>query len=329
MTSHSPPLGGVRGGSSLITMLQNVTSVEMPIDEQFRIRKNHFRGGKGRKRFCVVTGTHGDELEGQYVVFKLAEMLRQHPEKLNGVVDLYPALNPLGIDSIQRGVPAFDLDMNRIFPGDPHGSMVEKVAHDIYTDLRGADMVIDIHSSNMFLRELPQVRISEQTAETLVPYAKMLNIDLIWVHQAATVLESTLAHSLNVVGTPVLVAEMGIGMRINRKLCNQLLHGILNLMHHMGIWADEVDPSLINEPIISEGDSVDFLNAATSGIFVPEAHNDRTAIVEPGQLIGQIISPLKGEVLQEVRAPHRGILFTIRAYPIIYEGSLLARIHKL
>ena len=66
-----------------------------------------------------------------------------------------------------------------------------------------------------------------------------------------------------------------------------------------------------------------------SGFFadgVPILANRR---VEAGQVIGQIISPLTGEVLQEVRAPHRGILFTIRAYPIIYEGSLLARIHKL
>lgn len=310
-------------------MIQNVTSMEMPIDEQFRIKKNHFRGGNGKKRFCVVTGTHGDELEGQYVVFKIAEMIRQHPERLNGIVDIYPALNPLGIDSIQRGVPAFDLDMNRIFPGNPRGSMVEKVAHDIYTDLRGSDMVIDIHSSNMFLRELPQVRISEQTAETLVPYAKLLNIDLIWVHQAATVLESTLAHSLNSTGTPVLVAEMGVGMRINHTLCQQLFLGIVNLMYSMGIWTEPVDQTLLHEPIVSQGNSVDFLNATTSGVFVTEAHNGRNAIVEPGQIIGQIISPLTGEVLQEVRAPHRGILFTIRAYPIIYEGSLLARIHKL
>lgn len=301
----------------------------MPIDEQFCIRKNRFRGGRGNKRFCVVTGTHGDELEGQFVVFKIAEMIRQHPERLNGIVELYPALNPLGIDSIQRGVPAFDLDMNRIFPGNPRGSMVEKVAHDIYTDLRGADMVIDIHSSNMFLRELPQVRISEQTAQKLVPYAKQLNVDLIWIHQAATVLESTLAHSLNSVGTPVLVAEMGVGMRINHSLCQQLFDGIVNLMHNMGIWSEAVPADRLHEPIISEGDSVDFLNATYSGIFVTEAHTDRSAVVEAGQKLGQIISPLSGEVLQEVHAPHRGILFTIRAYPVIYEGSLLARIHKL
>ena len=123
--------------------------------------------------------------------------------------------------------------------------------------------------------------------------------------------------------------KMGVGMRINHSLCEQLFNGIVNLMHSMGIWTEPVDQSLIHEPIVSQGNSVDFLNATTSGIFVTEAHNGLTSIVEEGQSIGQIISPLTGEVLQEVRAPHRGILFTIRAYPVIYEGSLLARIHKL
>ena len=100
----------------------------MPVDEEFRIVKNHLTSGKG-PRICIVTGTHGDELEGQYVCYLIARMVKQRPFCLHGTIDIYPALNPLGIDSMQRGVPAFDLDMNRIFPGKPRGSMIEKVAH--------------------------------------------------------------------------------------------------------------------------------------------------------------------------------------------------------
>ena len=297
----------------------------MPVDEEFRIVKNHLTRGKG-KRICIVTGTHGDELEGQYVCFLLAQMVSEHLEKLTGTVDIYPALNPLGIDTMQRGVPAFDLDMNRIFPGNSRGSMIEKVAHDIYTDLSGADMVIDIHASNIFLREIPQVRISEMTAPTLVPYAKLMGIDFIWIHQAATVLESTLAHSLNSTGTPCLVAEMAVGGRISHSMCRSLAAGIQNLMYHLGIWSEEPSTPL-GESIVCQGaDSVEFLNAQTSGVFVTEMKNDRQ--VRRGQSIGQIISPLTGKVLSEVVCPCDGLLFTIRAYPIVYEGSLLGRIFK-
>lgn len=308
-------------------MIQNVTSLEMPVDEEFRIVKNHFTNGKG-KRICIVTGTHGDELEGQYVCYLIAKMVKENMHLLQGTIDIYPALNPLGIDSMQRGVPAFDLDMNRIFPGNSRGSMIEKVAHDIYTDLSGADMVIDIHASNIFLREMPQVRISEQTAELLVPYAKLMGIDFIWIHQAATVLESTLAHSLNSTGTPCLVAEMGVGGRISHAMCHQLVDGIQNMMFHMGIWQEEPDKSRLKESIVSQGENtVAFLNATTSGVFITELHNDTT--VQKGQLIGQIISPLTGDVLSDVKAPCDGLLFTLRAYPMVYEGSLLGRIHRL
>ena len=50
-----------------------------------------------------------------------------------------------------------------------------------------------------------------------MPFVKLLNLDFIWVHEAATVLQSTIAHSLNSLGTPTLVVEMGIGMRITQS----------------------------------------------------------------------------------------------------------------
>ena len=129
-------------------MIKTIVSTELPVDEQFRIRKNVIHHGREGLRFCVVTGTHGDELEGQMVCYELSRIVGEHPEQLTGTLEIYPALNPLGIDTIQRGIPNFDLDMNRIFPGDPQGTMAEQTAHAIIEDIKGADMVIDIHSSN-------------------------------------------------------------------------------------------------------------------------------------------------------------------------------------
>ena len=36
--------------------------------------------------------------------------------------------------------------------------------------------------------------------------------------------------------------------------------------------------------------------------------------------------PLTGEILQTLRSPSDGLLFTLREYPVVYEGSLIARI---
>lgn len=309
-------------------MIQTIVSTDLPVDEKWQIRKNVLTGGTGKKRICIVTGTHGDELEGQYVCYRLNRMVAEHPEWLDGTLEIYPALNPLGIDSITRGIPGFDLDMNRIFPGAEEGTMAESLVHRLMLDLQGADMVIDIHSSNIFLREIPQVRINVNTADRLVPYAQWLRMDFIWVHEAATVLESTLAHSLNSLGTPVLVVEMGVGMRINHGYCERLVDGILHLMYQMGMWREVPDLSRSpQESIVSGIGGVEFVNAEASGVFLTENRNNE--LVEQGEEIGCIVSPLTGETLQRVTAPARGLMFTLRAYPVVYEGSLLARIYKM
>ena len=308
-------------------MIKTIVSTALPINERFAIRKNIIRNGKGNRRVCIVTGTHGDELEGQMVCYLVAKYLNEHIDLLDGTVEIYPALNPLGIDTIQRGIPNFDLDMNRIFPGNPNGTMAEQAAHLIVEDLKGADLVFDIHSSNLYLRETPQVRINVLNEKELVPLAQRLNIDFVWVHDAATVLESTLAHSLNSTGTKCLVAELGVGQRINHKMCNRLTLGIFNLMKDLGMWKGEIQQSLISNPIVCKGDNVEFLNAATSGIFITELKCG--VVVAEGEEIGQIVEPMTGTVLSRVISPVEGYMFTIRAYPIVYEGSLMARIFRI
>ena len=308
-------------------MIKTIVSTTLPINERFAIRKNIIKNGKGNRRVCIVTGTHGDELEGQMVCYLVAKQLNENLDLLDGTVEIYPALNPLGIDTIQRGIPNFDLDMNRIFPGNPNGTMAEQTAHLIVEDLKGADLVFDIHSSNLYLRETPQVRINVLNEKELVPLAQRLNIDFVWVHDAATVLESTLAHSLNSTGTKCLVAELGVGQRINHKMCNRLTLGIFNLMKDLGMWKGEIQQSLISNPIVCKGDNVEFLNAATSGIFITELKCG--VVVAEGEEIGQIVEPMTGTVLSRVISPVEGYMFTIRAYPIVYEGSLMARIFRI
>lgn len=309
-------------------MIKTVAQVALPVDELLEIKKRRImpvNKSKGMKRISIVTGIHGDELEGQYVCFELARRIEENIDMLTGIVDIYPAMNPLGIDSITRGIPAFDLDMNRLFPGNIDGNMTETLAAGILKDVSGSDVVIDIHASNIYLTEIPQIRINELHEEELVPLAKEVNVDFVWVHGASTVLESTFAYSLNSTGTPCLVVEMGVGMRITKAYGNQLVDGIFNLMRKMGIWAG--DTGATREPIISKNpDDVSFLNAGTGGLFIPDVKHWEK--LKCGDRIGQIIDPLSGKVLEEVISPVDGILFTIRDYPIVDEGSLVGRLLK-
>lgn len=307
-------------------MIKEVASVDLPVDETLSIKKRRIKPAgktKGMKRISIVTGIHGDELEGQYVCFEVARRIEKEMDKLAGIVDIYPAMNPLGIDSITRGIPAFDLDMNRLFPGNIDGNMTEYLAAEIMKDVSGSDLVIDIHASNIYLREIPQIRINELHEKELVPFAREANVDFVWVHGASTVLESTFAYSLNSTGTPCLVVEMGVGMRITEEYGEQLTEGIFNLMKKLGIWLGDAASS--REPLISKNsDDVSYLNASIGGLFIPKVHHWEK--LKEGDLIGQIIDPLSGKILDEVLSPVDGILFTIREYPIVDEGSLVGRL---
>ncbi|MDD7185008.1 MAG: M14 family metallopeptidase [Oscillospiraceae bacterium] len=304
-------------------MIKTSAQAMLSVNEKLKIQKNSIKNGNSKKRISIVTGTHGDELEGQYICYALGKYLNENISRLNGTVDIYPALNPLGIDSITRGIPNYDLDMNRTFPGTESGTMPEMIAHEILEDIKGSDICIDIHASNIFLREIPQIRISVPTAEMLVPYAKMLNVDFVWVHESATVLESTLAHSLNSSGTKTLVVEMGVGMRITKGYCSQLMNGIINLLVNLEILKDTDSPS-VREPVISLDGAVGFVNSPSAGIFVPEASFGN--IIEEGSIIGNVVNPLTAKITEQVTAPCSGLLFTLREYPVVYGGSLIARI---
>ena len=303
-------------------MTETIASAALAVHENLNIQKRRIQNGKRSTRLSLVTGTHGDELEGQYLAYIVGSFIDKNIDMLDGIVDIYPALNPMGIDSITRGIPMFDLDMNRVFPGSENGTMAEMLCATIVNDISGSDVCIDVHSSNIFLKEIPQIRMSVPTAETLMPYAKLMNVDFIWIHDAATVLESTLAHTLNTRGTKTLVVEMGVGMRITKEYCDQLFDGVLNLMKGLGMWKGETDS--VREPVVSVGRKVGFVNSDAAGIFVPFANFGDT--VKKGDHIGDVVDPLTSKIVEKVKAVCDGLIFTLREYPVVYGGSLLARI---
>ena len=83
-------------------MIESVVSVGYPVDETLHIKKNRLTPEKGlsggEKRISIVTGTHGDELEGQYVAWKLNRVLREHPEQ-----SLLENQLAIDVDKLRRG----------------------------------------------------------------------------------------------------------------------------------------------------------------------------------------------------------------------------------
>lgn len=305
-------------------MIESLVSVRLPADEELTIKKNRLTGVgcEDGKRIAVVTGIHGDELEGQYVCYELVRLITANMAHLKGTVDIYPSINPLGMESVSRAVPMSGLDMNRVFPGSTSGAVAENIAAKLVEDIKGADVCVDIHANNIFIREIPQVRISSAESSHLLKYAKMLNTDFVWVHDSNAVGEGSLAAALREVGVPTLVIEMGVGQRITKAYCKQLLSGIFNLMSKLGIWVGPTEN--VSHPMVSSDGAVHVIHSGESGIFIPKVEHNMW--VQKGTLIGEIVTPITGTVEEEITAPSDGLIFSLREYPIVYEGSVIARI---
>ena len=310
-------------------MRRDVSVRELPTGERMRIVKHRYMPiGLSEAevsclpRACIVTGVHGDELEGQYVIYELVRRLLAQPQNLAGVVDIYPSVNPMGMGAIERGIPQFDLDMDRIFPGSHGASPFEAMAADLVEDVRGAQVAFDLHSSDVYLRELPQIRINEESADRLLPFARLANVDYVWVHESAVVLKGTFAYSMNSLGVPTLVVEAGAGMRITPDVGEQLAIGILSVLAQVGVWTGPLP--LVRSPQVSTDGAVSYLHAESAGMFVPCVTFGKE--VKERQGIGRILDCGSATVLQELRSPVRGLLFTLREYPLVYPGNLIARV---
>ena len=165
-------------------MIDTVVSVKLPIGEMLRIKRNRLMPDVvtgEEKRICLVSGIYGDELGGQYICGEIIRRIKAEFENLTGIVDVYPAVNPLGLDARTRAVPISDIDYSSAFPGDINGGLEDYTAAKLIEDIKGASCCIDIHSSNIFLQEVPQVRLNNDYDETLLHLSKYMNTDLVWI----------------------------------------------------------------------------------------------------------------------------------------------------
>ena len=200
--------------------------------------------------------------------------------------------------------------------------MNEALAAAIVADIKGANACVDIHAPDAYLQEVSQVRVEERFAKTLLPLAQFLNTQLVWVHGSTDPLRSTLAHTLNSKRTRTLVVEMGESLRITEDAGSWLTEGILRLVEHLGGWTGS--SVALPSPRLVRGGSVTVVSSEVPGFFLPRIELGTT--VRSGQIIGVIADPLEAKVKAEVVAPSEGTVISLRAQPLVYPGTLLARV---
>ena len=104
----------------------------------------------------LISGTHGDEYEGQVALSKLINQLK--PEEIQGRIIIVPMANFPAAKAGLRTSPIDEQNLNRIYPGDPDGSPSFMIAHYIESELFSiADYGLDLHSGGSSLHYVPSV----------------------------------------------------------------------------------------------------------------------------------------------------------------------------
>ncbi|MCA1553885.1 MAG: succinylglutamate desuccinylase/aspartoacylase family protein, partial [Chloroflexi bacterium] len=132
----------------------------------------------------VIAGVHGDEYEG---IIAIPEIFRRlDPSAMCGTLIAVPVCNVPAFVTATRSSPIDGLNMARVFPGDPHGTITQRVAYWLGERImRHADLIIDLHSAGIAYN-LPMLIGYYHPANELGARTRELALafgaDVVWAH---------------------------------------------------------------------------------------------------------------------------------------------------
>ncbi|MCB9680338.1 MAG: succinylglutamate desuccinylase/aspartoacylase family protein [Alphaproteobacteria bacterium] len=307
---HVEPRRGATGGE--VTVLTLDSGVEGPT-------------------LAVTANLHGDETTGVGVVRRLDAWLQAHP--FRGRVVLYPSCNPQGLRAQTRHVPADELDVNRVFPGNARGSWAARIAAALWRDLsvRRPDVVIDLHADAPL--SVPYVIIDRPVRKTgaarrrlaarLETLAEATGLTVLREYPDDVYVQFGLDRSLagavvNLLGVPAVTVEAGPRRYIDADAVDVALQAVLGVLAGAGA----VDHPVAPHPTRVEGC---WRRASTprtrrGGLVEPIAQPG-TRFVR-GDVLAHVVA-LSGELTEQVVATEDGVLISWVEACWVAPGGLL------
>lgn len=304
--------------SSIISV---ICSTGMPTGERIDIVRRRFGSGSG-PRFALVAGVRGDTPEGIRVAHKVCAHLQEHHASLNGIVDVYPCVNPLAAHRGIRRWPFFDQDLNRRFPGRESAHAPDRVAFRLVEDLQGVDQLVEVRGAHSAFTEALQAHVRQGDKNSL-NIAKHANVEVVWQRTPGPSSPSTLVYQFR----DSIVLEGGTGNRLTAGIANDLSNGVLNILNVMGILPDECLPfhwAGVARPSVVGDDAVFRMRSEVGGLFLPSV-KPWDGVTEE-QSIGVIVDPINGRHLQAINSPVNGRVLALREQPVVVPGTMVARI---
>lgn len=280
-----------------------------------------------------VGGSHGGEYEGPVSLTKLSRELKT--EEIQGRVIIIPTLNMPAVLAGQRLSPIDGKDMNRVFPGQPNGTLTQVIAHYVHEAILPlCDAVIDIHSGGYSLSLVPYISMhylddreqSEQTFAALKAFDAPVGLIIKEISG-----EGLLDYAVERMGKIFLCAELGSTATLSPRSVKTAETGVRNILKHFEIIEGEIitreqegrPPMRLMEVPSPKNYHIAMANGVYESFFELEAW------IEAGQPIGQIhFFENPGREPETITAQRSGMLLGRRGPGQVEVGDCVALVAR-
>jgi len=315
----------VRTGESISGYLD----VPGGIDQGTRVPISIIHGARPGPVLALIAGTHGYEYPAITALQRLRQILE--PSGISGTLLMVHVANPPSF--LGRTIytsPVDGKNLNRVYPGKPDGTISERIAHAITTEIiERADYLVDMHGGdgNEILRPYIYMPITgDSDLDSKVRgMALAFGLDHIVIDDgpisdpASSVFTDQTGLSL---GIPAITTETGQMGSNDDYWVDLAQNGVMNLMRHLRMMEE---PEIPNKGVVWLKE-YEVVRAEATGVF-QAAVRDGYAIAKGG-LLGEL-RDLFGDPVMEVRAPFAGVVNYVVGTPPVSEGEPLVMISKV
>ncbi len=216
---------------------------------------------------------HGDEVGGMVIIQEIFKKIRKNNLLTAGSLYSFPLMNPIGFETGSRRITFSREDLNRLFPGDPRGTLGERIANTIFTAILKTKpaLVIDLH--NDWIKSIPYALIdTEPESGDLKIHATTTEFALetgFPVIRDTERLQCTLPFTLRANDIPSFTLELGESYIVNEKNIEYGVQSVENIMSMLGMTIPAKNEHPYPLPGILRGKILDYSSkpsSSTTGI---------------------------------------------------------------
>lgn len=275
-------------------------------------------------RLLITGGVHGDEFEPMQSIRRLIRRLENGVTTLStGQLILIPCVNEAAFFRGHRMAEDL-LDLARVCPGDPSGSITERTAAALSAEIRQADYYIDLHTGGTEFSVHPLTGYTLHSDENILAKQRKMalafNLPIVWGTSA-----NLNGRSLSVArdaGVPAIYAEYLGGARCAEDGVRAYEDGCLNVLASLGMISQTPPASQINlvveDPREGSGHMQICHPSPIDGYFHSVASLGDE--IKCGAAFGYVTN-FCGDERHDVHAEHNGRVLTLRTFPRVLRGE--------